>query len=498
MPGPPTAASHCLDCQQMGDGDEPRASPAGESSEERWCRREELSLIGLRAVKQTSEVVMSVLVKADLRQALYDPRNRGCPQTLHPARPLGRAVDCTLASLADVVGDGERVRQLSQLVETVVTPPQPSAGASAQELLVEAKRLDPEFSSSDPQLASELLAGVPICRNYNLGGGSCWSGGGIGDSCQYRHVTLADERPPNCPYYYSEQGCRFGSSCKFAHPRSALLNEGRLAASIVAGAPVYNSALASQQANGGGLRSLLADKNVMLVGEGDFGFALSLARGLDADEPLRPARLLASGLDDEAALRQKYPRWRERAEALRPLAALSHGVDATLLGESSSFREILRSTEVPLEAIGWQFPFNGLEDDSAGNSAMVQAFLRGVAAACWQHDRVDESFRLFITVHGEQAARWGLLRSARDAMLFLEKMLPFTQEEFDGYTPKQTAAPLEDLELKRPLTFVFRPCRPVAFAADGKVASGWDTESCSDDEGGDDAIADACDAAMGD
>ena len=83
-------------------------------------------------------------------------------------------------------------------------------------------------------------------------------------------------------------------------------------------------------------------------------------------------------------------------------------------------------------------------------------------------------------------------------MLFLEKMLPFTQEEFDGYTPKQTAAPLEDLELKRPLTFVFRPCRPVAFAADGKVASGWDTESCSDDEGGDDAIADACDAAMGD
>ena len=98
-----------------------------ESSEERWCRRENLSLVALRAVKQTAEVVRAVLTKADVRQALWDPRNRHCSAALWPARPVERAVDCRLPSVMDPVGDGEIVRQLQQLVETVVTPPRRSA-----------------------------------------------------------------------------------------------------------------------------------------------------------------------------------------------------------------------------------------------------------------------------------------------------------------------------------------------------------------------------------
>ena len=64
---------------------------------------------------------------------------------------------------------------------------------------------------------------------------------------------------------------------------------------------------------------------------------------------------------------------------------LSHSVDATLLGQSEAFRDILKSSTVVLDVIGWQFPFNGKEEDTVGNTAMVAAFLRGVSAAAWRH-----------------------------------------------------------------------------------------------------------------
>jgi hypothetical protein len=54
-------------------------------------------------------------------------------------------------------------------------------------------------------------------------------------------------------------------------------------------------------------------------------------------------------------------------------------------------------------------------------------------------------------------------------MFFLEDMLAFDADELAhpvwGYTTRRTAHPLEALELKRPVTFVFRPCRPIAVLA---------------------------------
>jgi hypothetical protein len=120
----------CLECHAKQQGYHMTTkvlTPQGESSEERWCRRESLSLVALRAVKQTAEVVRAVLTKADVRQALWDPRNRHCPPALWPAREIECTVDCRLSSVMDPVGDGERVNQLQQLVETVVATPRLSA-----------------------------------------------------------------------------------------------------------------------------------------------------------------------------------------------------------------------------------------------------------------------------------------------------------------------------------------------------------------------------------
>ena len=117
--------SVCLECHAKQQGQHAATgvlTPQGESSEERWCRRESLSVVALRAVRQTAEVVRAVLTKADVRQALWDPRNRHCPPALWPARAVERAVDCRVFSVLDPIGDGERVRQLQQLVETVVAP----------------------------------------------------------------------------------------------------------------------------------------------------------------------------------------------------------------------------------------------------------------------------------------------------------------------------------------------------------------------------------------
>ena len=117
--------SVCLECHAKQQGQHAATgvlTPQGESSEERWCRRESLSVVALRAVRQTAEVVRAVLTKADVRQALWDPRNRHCPPALWPARAVERAVDCRVSSVLDPIGDGERVRQLQQLVETVVAP----------------------------------------------------------------------------------------------------------------------------------------------------------------------------------------------------------------------------------------------------------------------------------------------------------------------------------------------------------------------------------------
>lgn len=131
--------SICLECHAKQQGHYTTAkvlTPQVESSEERWCRRESLSLVALRAVKQTAEVVRAVLTKADVRQALWDPRNRHCPPALWPARQIERAVDCRLSSVMDPVGDGERVNQLQQLVETVVAIPRSSAVSSHSQQLI--------------------------------------------------------------------------------------------------------------------------------------------------------------------------------------------------------------------------------------------------------------------------------------------------------------------------------------------------------------------------
>jgi hypothetical protein len=131
------------------------------------------------------------------------------------------------------------------------------------------------------------------------GGGQCWESGGQGEFCKYRHLNFEGEPSPDCYWANTELGCHFGASCRFTHPGRAgpLLDQRRLAAAVVAGQPAYDGAITAQRAkHHAGLRQLLAGKNVMLVGEGDFSFSKSLILASPAQ---RPALLLCSGLEPE-------------------------------------------------------------------------------------------------------------------------------------------------------------------------------------------------------
>jgi hypothetical protein len=99
---------------------------------------------------------------------------------------------------------------------------------------------------------------------------------------------------------------------------------------------------------------------VLLLGEGDFGFAGALV----ATAP-RPARVVATGLEDAPALHAKYPSCHGLAAEVRAACipvTVVHGVDASRLAETAAGRAMVQAAGV----VGWQFPFNG-EADMGGS-----------------------------------------------------------------------------------------------------------------------------------
>jgi hypothetical protein len=329
-------------------------------------------------------------------------------RTLRPAnfdwkRLAESCVDCVNACFSDT--NGGMVRRLQQLLQTVVCPPTPCCAPSYDELSAEGKRLGCAHRS---RIDPVEVGRTPICRFFVGGGGDCWQGGGDGDNCAFRHITLAGERPPHCTWYFSSWGCKYGASCRHSHPlpRGGLLDECKLAGSMVAGRPGHDAALMAQRASGpnGGLCGMLAGKVVMLVGEGDFSFSFALF----SRTPTPPAQLIATGLHDATARRRAYATAHESAAqseeidwqvpALQewcgptgppPTVQLMHGVDATKLGESEAFKHFARFTDGDSvnRVLGWQFPFNGRADDAAGNGRILAAFFRSIATACLVRNR---------------------------------------------------------------------------------------------------------------
>jgi hypothetical protein len=345
--------------------------------------------------------------------------------------------------VADARGDGVATSELRLLLAVVLGP---AGGGGA----TEARRGDAEedadrrrgFAAERARLAAVAPSRDPAttqpCRFF-VGTGRCRAG----ERCTFRHALMPGEARPACPHFGTPRGCRFGDGCGFGHndeqpgrraERAAVARTAerlRLSAvAMLAGKRCYDAQLGRQRdtLTGGGLRALLAGKHVCLIGEGDFAFAEELLRG-DSAAGLEPNMLVATSLDDQAAVEAKYPAAAARLarlEAMGSEAMVLHGVDARALHRDAGIVGLIRGGL--LGAIVWQFPFNGVDDDTAGNAQLLKEFFRSVGLARWQGaaGRALGGVRVALTMRPEEFGQWAVLRSAREAMFTLTEVRTVT------------------------------------------------------------------------
>lgn len=138
-------------------------------------------------------------------------------------------------------------------------------------------------------------------------------------------------------------------------------------------------------------------ERVLLLGEGNFSFALSLARYLRPALLTRRYSLHCTSFDSAATLAAKYP---EAAHILSALASfenilLEHGVDATALHRSYP-------ASLSFDQVVFNFPHLGVEDCRLHASLLahvfhsVRPFLRALGS-------------VHISLSEDQCSRWRLL-----------------------------------------------------------------------------------------
>ena len=149
---------------------------------------------------------------------------------------------------------------------------------------------------------------------------------------------------------------------------------------------------------------------LLLVGEGDFTLALSLAT------QLTNVAITATGFDQHADLIQKY---RDAPATLRRLHAASaiakHGVDACAL--QGSFDEV-----------HFGHPHLGVENAAAHHRLLAHYF----------HSAKHVAPVVRVTLAGDQSERWRCDAAAARAGLSLKDVAPFHDNAFPGYTRRRS------------------------------------------------------------
>ena len=141
---------------------------------------------------------------------------------------------------------------------------------------------------------------------------------------------------------------------------------------------------------------LIESTRVLLLGEGNFSFGLSLSRSLRSSRPARYPRLHCTSFDSATVLATKYP---EARHCLNVLASfedvlIEHGVDATALHRSYSLGPLF-------DQVVFNFPHLGIEDCRLHASLLahvfhsVKPFLRPAGS-------------IHISLSKEQCSRWRL------------------------------------------------------------------------------------------
>lgn len=191
------------------------------------------------------------------------------------------------------------------------------------------------------------------------------------------------------------------------------------------------------------------NQKVLLLGEGDFGFAASLAKIL----PEGGKGIVATSFDSAKEVKKKYKKASENIlEAQRAGVKIVHGVDAQgidpkLGGPPDQFQYII-----------FNFPF--VPGDRSGaktrNMDMLAAFMRSASRA------LAPGGKIYVTSKEYWLKRFDLGSSAAEVGLKWENPMTFDAERFPGYEHRMTDVDASASGTKAAITLVFSKPRDEA------------------------------------
>lgn len=173
-------------------------------------------------------------------------------------------------------------------------------------------------------------------------------------------------------------------------------------------------------------------RHVLILGDGNFSFTLSLVRGVQLLRNFEGVTVVATSFDEHDELLKKYPEWAHNMHELAkfPSVVVKHGVNASV-----SLHDQLLPASHYFSDIIFNFPHVGSEN-ALQHCRLLAHFLH----AAGQIMEPDLSV-VSISLADEQADRWKLFATAeRLGFARLPNHLdniPFREGDFDGYELKR-------------------------------------------------------------
>lgn len=189
------------------------------------------------------------------------------------------------------------------------------------------------------------------------------------------------------------------------------------------------------------------DERVLLVGEGDFSFALALQKKNSS------LNILATGYDSAEEVGHKYPHSAELITELEANGALvAHDIDATRLRSCKLVQDFAPSKVV------FNFPHLGNSvSDVDRNIIQHQKLLLGFFEEC----RALDALVVLTLFAGEPYDSWEAKRLARNAGYAVQRSQAFNKETWPGYAHQltrkggaRTATPQNEREARM---YLFEP-----------------------------------------
>lgn len=176
------------------------------------------------------------------------------------------------------------------------------------------------------------------------------------------------------------------------------------------------------------LASCARSHRILLIGEGDFSFALGLALSLGG------SKLTATSFDSFGLLTSKYPDVKPILSRLKATgASVYHGLDGTQIMEY--FEQKDQSVENYFDRIVFNFPHLGgaLLEDVAKNQEMLRSFFASASRALKSTGEIHVALR-----NTPFYESWNIHQLAGSQRVHLQRVEPFLRSEIPGYEPRRT------------------------------------------------------------